>query len=171
MSEENKEIRKENRMRMTLALVTQFAKDLGVNIKKIFSYDDLSEPLRKFGETIIQAEQAMQELVDRDEPVWGQDIAKETSRFSAETVGSKLMKFTSYGDDKVCPKCRAWQGKIIAIEPDGEHETVDDAIAAGAFHPNCRCSLQELNTLEIPRVPPNPRAHNSEPALETLVFN
>ena len=59
MTDENKEVRKENRMRMTLALVTQFAKDLGVNIKKIFSYDDLAEPLRKFGETIIQAERTM----------------------------------------------------------------------------------------------------------------
>jgi hypothetical protein len=144
---------------------------LGVNIKKIFSYDDLSEPLRKFGETIIQAEQTMQELVDQDEPVWGEDIAKETSKFSAQTVGSKLMRFTTYGDGKVCSKCRPWQGKILAIEPDGVHQTVDDAIAAGAWHPNCRCSLQELSTVAIPRVPPNPRAYNNSSSINgKIVF-
>jgi len=165
---ENKEIRKENRMRMTLALVTQFAKDLGVNISKIFSYDDLSEPLRRFGETIIRAEQTMQELVDRDEPVWGEEIARETSRFSAETVGSRLVRFTTYGDNKVCPKCQAWQGEILTNEPDGRHKTVEDAIAAGAFHPNCRCSLQEIDSVQAN--PGRRSFNNSKNETSRIVF-
>lgn len=57
MSEEKKDYSEGNRKGMILALVTQFAKDLGISIKKILGFDQLAEPLKKFGETIIQAEQ------------------------------------------------------------------------------------------------------------------
>lgn len=40
-----------------------------------------------------------------------------------------------------CEKCRPWEGKVLALKPDGQHKTLDEARDAGLFHPNCRHSL------------------------------
>lgn len=40
-----------------------------------------------------------------------------------------------------CPLCFPWQGVILAVTADGEHPTVEDATAAGLFHPNCKHHL------------------------------
>ncbi|WP_434315844.1 phage minor capsid protein [Leifsonia sp. P73] len=40
-----------------------------------------------------------------------------------------------------CPLCFPWQGVILCITDDGEHPTVEQATAAGLFHPNCRHHL------------------------------
>ena len=37
-----------------------------------------------------------------------------------------------------CPICHAWQGKILSLAPDARADaTVDEARAAGLWHPNC----------------------------------
>jgi hypothetical protein len=40
-----------------------------------------------------------------------------------------------------CPLCFPWQGVILAVTDDGEHPTVEQATAAGLFHPNCKHHL------------------------------
>lgn len=67
-----------------------------------------------------------------------------------------MVRWVTVGDDRVCPKCAAWEGKILYLD-DALHPSVSDAIAAGGLHFSCRCSLQELGTSEIPIKEPNPR--------------
>lgn len=69
----------------------------------------------------------------------------------------QLYRIAGVKDDKTCPDCAAWQGKTVAMRPDGRHETVQDFINSHGFHVNCRCSLQALETKEIPIDPRNPR--------------
>lgn len=40
-----------------------------------------------------------------------------------------------------CVKCRPWEGKVLALKPDGQHRSLDEAKRAGLFHPGCRHSL------------------------------
>jgi len=56
--------------------------------------------------------------------------------------GGNLLYVTD--DGHPCPLCQPWQNRVLAISPDGEHPTVDDATAAGLFHPNCRHALTEF---------------------------
>ncbi|MGW8935990.1 phage minor capsid protein [Gordonia terrae] len=36
-----------------------------------------------------------------------------------------------------CADCRPFEGKVLALKPDGQHKTLDDARRAGLFHPGC----------------------------------
>lgn len=47
-------------------------------------------------------------------------------------------------DDKTCPDCAEWQGKIVAGTEDGIHPTIEDFMNSKAFHPNCRCALRPI---------------------------
>ena len=95
--------------------------------------------------------------------------------------GSRFAKWVSFGDSKVCNKCKKWENKIVCISgnPQG-FPTVDDVIKSGALHYGCRCALLDIDTDEIPLKEPNPRIdqrkqsrpdiYNSTPT-EFLVFN
>lgn len=45
-----------------------------------------------------------------------------------------------------CERCRPFEGKVLALTPDGQHQTLDQARAAGLYHPGCRHS----HTLYVP---------------------
>ena len=57
---------------------------------------------------------------------------------------TQLFKVVGEEDEKTCPDCAAWQGKIIAGTEDGIHPTIQDFIDSKAFHPNCRCALRPI---------------------------
>lgn len=40
-----------------------------------------------------------------------------------------------------CEKCRPFEGKVLALKPDGQHSTLDEARDRGLFHINCRHSI------------------------------
>ncbi|MFT8442196.1 MAG: phage minor capsid protein [Bifidobacterium aquikefiri] len=41
-----------------------------------------------------------------------------------------------------CPLCFPWQGRILSVDPDADADgTIDEARAAGLWHPNCEHSL------------------------------
>lgn len=65
----------------------------------------------------------------------------------------QLFKVVGEEDEKTCPDCAEWQGKIVAGTEDGIHPTIEDFMNSKAFHPNCRCALrpiiEEDNTLSI----------------------
>ena len=56
----------------------------------------------------------------------------------------QLFKVVGEEDDKTCPDCAEWQGKIIAGTDDGIHPTIEDFMNSKAFHPNCRCALRPI---------------------------
>ncbi|MGW0039833.1 phage minor capsid protein [Gordonia sp. NPDC003376] len=57
-----------------------------------------------------------------------------------ESNGHNLVMISDVPQE--CAKCRPWEGKIVAIKPDGKHSTLDDARRGGLFHVNCRHSLK-----------------------------
>lgn len=56
----------------------------------------------------------------------------------------QLFKVVGEEDDKTCPDCAEWQGKIVAGTEDGIHPTIEDFMNSKAFHPNCRCALRPI---------------------------
>lgn len=59
--------------------------------------------------------------------------------------GFQLVRITSLGAAD-CPVCKAWQGVICAIAGgDGKYPTIEQARAAGVFHPNCMCSMEYVD--------------------------
>jgi hypothetical protein len=49
-------------------------------------------------------------------------------------------------DGEACDKCADWDGKILSISgADGRFPSYEDAVAAGMFHPNCRCRLARVD--------------------------
>lgn len=59
-------------------------------------------------------------------------------------VKTQLFKVVGEEDEKTCPDCAEWQGKIVAGTEDGIHPTIDDFMNSKAFHPNCRCALRPI---------------------------
>ena len=56
----------------------------------------------------------------------------------------QLFKVVGEEDEKTCPDCAEWQGKIVAGTEDGIHPTIEDFMNSKAFHPNCRCALRPI---------------------------
>lgn len=51
--------------------------------------------------------------------------------------GHDLVEVTTHSSP--CPKCEPWEGKVLSLSgEDKDHPSLDDAKAAGLFHPNCR---------------------------------
>lgn len=59
-------------------------------------------------------------------------------------VKTQLFKVVGEEDEKTCPDCAEWQGKIVAGTEDGIHPTIEDFMNSKAFHPNCRCALRPI---------------------------
>ena len=52
----------------------------------------------------------------------------------------------SITDGETCDKCAEWDGKILSISgADKRFPSYEDAVAAGMFHPNCRCRLDRVD--------------------------
>jgi hypothetical protein len=51
-----------------------------------------------------------------------------------------IERFTVPGDGHPCPLCRPWEGRVLTL-PGGPGPTIDEARAAGLFHPNCKHTL------------------------------
>lgn len=66
-----------------------------------------------------------------------------------DMIGIYTVRVSSHGI--TCPMCAEWQGKILIDDvyqkgkPDGKHELLSTAIAAGLLHPNCRHSLMSVD--------------------------
>ena len=75
-------------------------------------------------------------------------------------VKSKYYKVVTVGDNRVCDKCKAWNGKIIS-DDDPNYLSYDDLEKSGALHPNCRCYLK----------PVEKKAMNSENMNDEIVFD
>jgi hypothetical protein len=59
--------------------------------------------------------------------------------------GDDLVR-VSIVDGETCDKCAAWDGKILSISgADKRFPSYEDAVAAGMFHPNCRCQLDRVD--------------------------
>lgn len=67
--------------------------------------------------------------------------------------GRDLVIVSSHGG---CPICRPWEGKILSISGAPPHTSLETAIAAGLFHPNCKHTLTGyVEGLTVIEDPPN----------------
>lgn len=56
--------------------------------------------------------------------------------------GGDLVRVSEHSD--TCPKCEPWQGKILSLSGSTKgYPTLDEAISAGLFHPNCSHRIHE----------------------------
>jgi hypothetical protein len=63
--------------------------------------------------------------------------------FEEETAKSGHDLVVVSGPRSGCPKCRPWIGKTLSISgTDPSHKSIDEAKAAGLFHPRCRHFLK-----------------------------
>lgn len=75
------------------------------------------------------------------------DMASRSSLMNASIEGHNA-KLVSAGFDLVivsdvpqeCERCRPWEGKVLALKPDGQHRSLAEARSAGLYHPGCRHS-------------------------------
>ena len=60
--------------------------------------------------------------------------------------GAKVFKILNPGDERTCHKCAAWIGKLVS-DDDPKYPTIQDWIAAGGLHKNCRCDLHAVEEI------------------------
>lgn len=191
MAEENKEDnkneqQKQNYERLLFAIAVLYAEELKLDISKVEDYSELSEGQKTFVKKIYKEHPSFEKQVLKDQRLSEQQIIKDTQTILKDDDknlinGSRFAKWVSFGDSKVCNKCKKWENKIVCVSgnPQG-FPTVDDVIKSGALHYGCRCALLDIDTDEIPLKKPNPRIdqrkqlrpdiYNSTPT-EFLVFN
>lgn len=168
MAEENKEDnkneqQKQNYERLLFAIAVLYAEELKLDISKVEDYSELSEGQKTFVKKIYKEHPSFEKQVLKDQRLSEQQIIKDTQTILKDDDknlinGSRFAKWVSFGDSKVCNKCKKWENKIVCVSgnPQG-FPTVDDVIKSGALHYGCRCALLDIDTDEIPLKKPNPR--------------
>lgn len=89
-------------------------------------------------------------IVQQPERLTEQQIVESTADLAKSQDNAKFMRIVTVGDDKVCLACDAWTDVVVSLDG-SQSPTLQDAIDAGFLHYGCRCSLQEVETTEIPR--------------------
>lgn len=139
-----------NYERMLLAIAVLYSDQLGVDLKKQDSWDKLTAAQKMFAQKIYEDTPSLAMLVQQPERLTEQQIVESTASLAQDRDNARLMRIVTVGDDKVCQACGAWTGVIVSLDG-SQSPTLQDAIDAGFLHYGCRCSLQEVETTEIPR--------------------
>lgn len=153
MSEEEK---KRNYERAILAIAVLYANQLGVDIAEQDDYSKLTSAQKTFADKIYEESPRMRDHVESPERISEQTLVEDVAEVAKTHNASTRLRIVTVGDDRVCPDCQKWQGKIVSLDGSSS-PTLQDAIDDGFLHYSCRCSLQELDTKEIPLNPLNPR--------------
>lgn len=152
MAEEQEDYSRENKRRMIVALAIL----LGAKIENAASsYSSIPEEIKTEAAKLYKS-MNMDLVTEQPARIPEQQVQIQAAT-AGKASGVQLYKIVGSRDDKTCPDCAAWQGKTVSMTDDGQHQTVQDFINNHGFHVNCRCSLQELSTKEIPLNKLNPR--------------
>lgn len=114
----------------------------------VVGYDTWKQTARRFREQL--AERGVTGFKDRSGRMWNMrtytEMVARTSTMEAHLQGT-ANRLVEQGHDLIkvsthigaCPLCEPWQGKILSITGKTEgYPTLEEAKAAGLFHPNCR---------------------------------
>jgi hypothetical protein len=132
----------------------------------VVGYDTWQQTARRFREQL--AERGVTGFKDRSGRMWNMrtytEMVARTTTMQAHLEGT-ANRLVEQGHDLVkvsthrgaCPLCVPWQGKILSITGKTEgYPTLEEAKAAGLFHPNCRHAYglyidldKEIEELEI----------------------
>ena len=136
----------------------------------VVGYDTWKQTARRFREQL--AERGVTGFKDRSGRMWNMrtytEMHARTVCMEAHLQGT-ANRLVEQGHDLVkvsthrgaCEKCAPWQGKILSITGKTPgYPTLEEAKAAGLFHPNCRHAyglhidldkeIEELETIEAP---------------------
>lgn len=143
--EEKKKTKERNFEKIALILAVL----LGMTHK---SYEELAEDQTALDEITAKIHQnkSLMKAIESDEPLSDQQIQK-LKKTTAKTVNitSNYMRVETANDERVCEKCRPWQGKIICVDgTDSRYPSLDDYMSAGCFHINCKCRLEPVKVSE-----------------------
>ena len=91
-------------------------------------------------------------------------------------IGNDLMIVSSFG--ATCPICAPWEGRVLSISGDNKkYSSIDDARAAGLFHPNCKHTItayfSEIDEENVGPLHEHKRPYNPElyEATQTQRYN
>ena len=114
----------------------------------VVGYDTWKQTARRFREQL--AERGVTGFKDRSGRMWNMrtytEMVARTTTMEAHLQGT-ANRLVEQGHDLIkisthrgaCPLCEPWQGKILSITGKTEgYPTLEEAKAAGLFHPNCR---------------------------------
>ena len=114
----------------------------------VVGYDTWKQTARRFREQL--AERGVTGFKDRTGKMWNMrtytEMVARTTTMEAHLQGT-ANRLVEQGHDLVkvsthlgaCELCQPWQGKILSITGKTEgYQTLEEARAAGLFHPNCR---------------------------------
>lgn len=173
MAEEKKEKtqKEKNFERMLFAIAVLYANQLGVNIKKQTSYDDLTDAQKAYANKVLKNNPTIEKRIDTDKRISEQQIVDDVANIQQEN-NSDLVKIVTVGDTTTCEKCNKWHNKIVSISGKNKnYPSLDDAVKAGFLHKNCRCALLDIKTDEIPlKQKINPR-YESRKQARTDIYN
>lgn len=97
--------------------------------------------------------------LESDTKEWSQESMFIAQGEASGQAGSPYVYITVHASS--CPLCTPWQGRVLIDDvyqdgkPDGKHELLSTAIAAGLFHYNCRHNKLMFYP-GIDKVPPKP---------------
>lgn len=134
---------------------------LGMTYK---TYDELAANPDDLNDVVVKmhGSDGLMDKVMQDKEI--SDKSLEKMAIEATQPSSNLKRVKTSGQANVCDSCRPWQGKIICLDgSDSRFPSLDDYINSGAFHPNCRCSLEELDEYTM-----NQTTLNSRPTMNEI---
>lgn len=114
---------------------------------------DMSNRLKDSGVFAIRDSANRRWKIDHYTDVVMKTKMNETHRTStireSERQGAGHVVVSTHGDP--CPKCVPWEGTLLRIDEDvdGTEPTLDEAIAAGLFHPGCLHHITPVRSKEI----------------------
>lgn len=164
---EAEETKKKNYERLLLAIAVLYANQLGVDIKKQDDYSKLTSSQKTFADKIYKSNPSLRHDVESGQRITEEQVVKDVSQVAQTHSQSTVLRIVTIGDEKVCPACAKWQGKVVSLD-NSSRPSLQDAIDDGFLHYNCRCSLQELSTKEIPLNKNNPRYQTRKAANPTV---
>ena len=179
VAKEAEQTKKKNYERILLAIAVLYANQIGMDIKKQSTYQQLTPAQKTFAKKKYEEVPGFSAQVNQGERMTEQQIVEDISQLSQTNNGSKKLRIVTVGDEKVCPACAKWQGKVVSLDGSSS-PSLDDATRAGFLHYGCRCALQEITTTEIKlnklnpryetRAAANPNVYHSSAASTGLVF-
>ena len=179
VAKETEDTKNKNYERILLAIAVLYANQIGMDIKKQSTYQQLTPAQKTFAKKKYEEIPGFSAQVNQGERLTEQQIVEDISQLSKTNNGSKKLRIVTVGDGKVCEHCKKWQNKIVSLDGSSK-PTLQDAINDGFLHYNCRCALQEITTTEIKlnklnpryeaRAAANPNVYHSSAASTGLVF-
>lgn len=179
VEKEAEDTKKKNYERLLLAIAVLYANQIDMDIKKQSTYQQLTPAQKTFAKKIYEEVPDFSAQVNQGERLTEQQIVEDVAQVAQTKSQSKTVRIVTVGDDKVCPACAKWQGKVVSLDGSSK-PTLQDAIDNGFLHYNCRCALQKITTTEIKlnklnpryeaRAAANPKVYHSSAMSTGLVF-